>query len=466
MSKTIFILFYFIIVTLLISDTNEFSIKMIPINSPHLKIIPSNLTIHQHHQLLANISMSRVLKYRNDSNGLGLNQIKSTVYAQKTSYYVTQVHLEQGRSPQGISIYSTYLLLDTACFDTWLQCDGCNPCIEVAGSNFNQSKSASFRGVAADDIICLLTSGFDVNGVCGYTSYYAGMKSRTTGILGRNTFYFMNPRTNSFETYPNYVFGCGLRNENFVFGENKGPRNLIAGIFGLAVGPRSFITQLEAYTRSRFAYCLPLATPEGVAESTLYFGSDAQISGDGMTTRVQRISMFTKRVYHLYLIGISVDGNRVQINPSIFTLDEIGLTRGFFIDSGTPYTTLARSAYNPLRSAMVKYFLDNYGWKPKKPTPENVLDLCYRFYPKEGQSFPKVTFHFFLMNHPMEVDMELKPSNVFAAVEGGFCMMIISTNDPGPSIFGAFQQSNIKFLFDVKNNYLYFVPEDCLEDVN
>ncbi|KAK9734904.1 hypothetical protein RND81_04G170900 [Saponaria officinalis] len=451
MTKTL--LTYFLLIALfLISNTNELSLKIIPIDSPHLNIVPRNLTFKERHQLLANISILRGYSYRNDFEGLHLSLYESQIFKFKAGYYVTKLVFGSGQQP-----YAPYVLVDTGSDETWVQCEGCNPCFELRGNNFAYHLSRSYRRMSLDDNLCLPPRQ-QFEGACRFHIPY--ISSSTTGFLGRDSFFYKNSLTGNIDMYPNIAFGCGIENVNIVFWGNRGPQNVIAGVHGLAMGPRSFINQLSAQTQGRFSYCLPSAAGGNrVAQSTIYFGDEAQISGD-----VKMISMYAMGRYHLYLGGISVDGERVDIDLSFFMLDERRRTRGFFVDSGAHYSLLPRSVYDPLKMAVATYFFNNYGWRPGSSV--NPFDLCYAEYPSDGQSFPIVTLHFLLLGHSGEVDMDLRSEHMFQSLNNRrrFCMAVISGNDPGPSLLGAFQQKNFKFLFDAYNGLFYFVPQFCQEN--
>ncbi|KAL9224891.1 hypothetical protein vseg_000875 [Gypsophila vaccaria] len=346
--------------------------------------------------------------------------------------------------------------MDTGSDETWVQCEGCNPCFQVQGSNFDYRRSRSFRRMSLQDNLCVRPR-IEFDGTCGYTIAY--IQSSTTGLLGRDKFFFKNSMAGNVDVFPNIAFGCGLQNVNIDFWGVSGTQNVIAGVHGLAMGPRSFINQLSTQTEGRFSYCLPSSGGDRIAQSTIYFGADAQISGD-----VKMVSMYSMGRLHLYVSGISVNGERVDIDLSYFTLDERRRTTGFFVDSGAPYSLLPQSAFNPFKMAMISYFSNNYGWQPSRSV--KPFDLCYTEYPTDQQSFPIVTLHLLQVGYSGEIDMVLRSEHMFQSLNNRrrFCMAVIPGNDPGPSLLGAFQQKNFKFLFDVYDGKLYFTPQRCQEN--
>ncbi|XP_074314676.1 aspartic proteinase nepenthesin-1-like [Silene latifolia] len=416
-------------------------------------MLPQHLTTQEQHQFLTNISLSRVHVYSKNSTKIVENSITVPVNQVYTSYFVTPMTLgtEAG-------ILHTYLALDTASPETWVQCEGCNPCIQVNRKDFSYTESPLYKKMSPYDPMCYPQVLY--GGSCGFDITYGdnANNARTIGFVGRDVFYFQNAQNSDLlYPFPGIAFGCAVHNQNFRFGENDGPHNVIAGIHGLAPGPRSFLRQLTSQIRGQFSYCLVSSSMMHV-NSYISFGDDAHISGDD-ATQVQSISMYREK-YHLYLNGISVDGSRVPIDPSIFELDEELYTKGFFIDSGAPFTVLARSAYNPLEQAMINYFRHNYGWQPIDIGDQ--YPLCYSNFPSGNQRFPSMILHF-AKGQSEEIDWIMHEDNLFLRHNDGFCVLIYVTDDPGPNLFGAFQQVNFNILYDVNNGLLSFVPKRCHE---
>ncbi|XP_074278797.1 aspartic proteinase nepenthesin-1-like [Silene latifolia] len=439
----------------LISSNNGLSMRMIPIDSHHLQIVPEKLTTYERLQFFNNITMSRIYNRRKH---LFPDRIKSPLSLVRASVYVTQLHLGEGDTA-----YSPYVLLDTGSQLTWVQCEGCDPCFEL-DKNFAYKKSISFTRVSVNDELCSPHESYD--GSCGFSILYGDMEPyiEASGLIGRETFHFENSRTSNMDAYPGLAFGCTLKSKNVYFGSKDMRGNVVAGIFGLTGNPRSLLTQLDAQTHGRFFYCIPPAIHETLTESTIYFGDDAQITGDA-TRQVQTISMQSSIHYYLPLSGISVNKKRLPIDPSIFEYVEGDYTKGFIIDSGSTYSVLPRSAYIPLRKAIVKFFRDAYDWIPRRSGL--AFDLCYAIYPYYDQKiFPNVILHFLSNDQVGEIDLVLTREHLFTVVENNhgeerFCMMILPIDDPGQTVLGSFQQVNFGFLYDVYNSRLSFVPQDC-----
>ncbi|XP_074303629.1 aspartic proteinase nepenthesin-1-like [Silene latifolia] len=422
---------------------------MFPIDSPHLKILPQTFTTKERHQFLVSISLSRALHAKTRDSKFAPNSIQSHITTFE-GYFVTQLTFGNLTSP-----FSAIVIVDTFSNHTWVQCAGCNPCFNL-NATLALDDSPSFVRMNLNDARCVPRKNFD--GSCAFESSFG--QGHTEGYLGNTKFIFnyIENQENRTKIFPNIALGCGIKNNNFSFnGETES--NFIAGVIGLTPGPRSFITQLDETINGRFSYCIPSG---GGNTTTMLFGDNADIGGDD-ERRVQTIAMKPSARYHLYLAAIIVGGVRLHIDPTVFALDEKDYTTGFFIDPGSPITVLTNSSYVLVRNAMTDHFT-KYGWDPIKVSSENYYDLCYSTVPDttKHQVYPSVAFHF--VESPGaggEVEFLLPAENVFgkSEAEDGFCLKMVPSD--GPSIFGAAQQANYRFLFDVNAELLSFVSEKC-----
>ncbi|KAK9691784.1 hypothetical protein RND81_09G220000 [Saponaria officinalis] len=444
-----FVLHLLLHVTSLIFQTNAFSMKMIPIDSPDLQIIPKTFTTKDRAHFLRNISLSRAF-YANKRNAkLGLNSIQTPYTNIQSSYFVTQFTFGRNNPP-----FTPTVVLDTSTDVTWIQCSKCDPCFTLKDS-FSVDDSKSYSRMAPEDTRCKPKISYE--GSCGFKATYG--KGHTQGYLGLDTFSF-NDTQGETNYFTNVAFGCGIRNHEFEFGSAAG--NVIAGIFGLGIGPRSIMTQLSTEIKGRFSYCIK--PDQGT--STILYGDDAQIIGDD-ARKVQTIAMNSEARYHVYLAAITVDGSRLAIDPTVFELDAQDFTRGFFIDPGATFTVITNTAHMELDGAVQTFFREKYQWDPL-PSDAYMFDLCYDKVPDatKGQYYPSIVFNFIKApGDTGEVQLELDSKNVFGNFvnKDGFCLQILPTanSSDGPSILGAFQQRNLQFLFDTDAQLLSFVPKTC-----
>ncbi|KAL9248039.1 hypothetical protein vseg_021404 [Gypsophila vaccaria] len=424
---------------------------MIPIDSPDLQILPKGFTVKERAYFLRNLSLSRAFYANKRNSKLGLDSIKGPLQSVVArNYFVTQLTIGKHKPS-----FSPIVILDSSSDQTWIQCARCEECFNLKES-YPVEESTSYSRMNPDDSRCSPQIMYD--GTCGFEASYE--KGHTLGYMGTDTFIFNNTK-NAATYFTNIAFGCGIHNKDFPFGSDPG--NIIAGVHGLALGPKSIMTQLTSEIKGRYTYCL---RPD-LGNSSITFGDDAQITGDSLR-KVQTIAMNPTARYHLYLAGITVQGLRLPIDPSLFQLDDREYTSGFFIDPGATFTVLTNTAYLLLRTAIVEHF-NKYDLKPLDPKAF-VFDLCYKNRPDfaKGQIYPSITLHFIKsLDNSGEANLQLDSNMVFGTFVngGGFCMQILSTEPgkDGPSIFGAYQQGGFRFLFDVDSKLLSFVPSKCLE---
>jgi hypothetical protein len=173
--------------------------------------------------------------------------------------------------------------------------------------------------------------------------------SSIVSILANETFTF-DSGTGTPETIPEIAFGCTIDSTNMDYG---GEENLVTGIFGLECGPRSFVTQIDSLSHGRFSYCLK---PDDGHDLNTYlrFGKDipAEIAGSQTTTLLH---LKDWQAYYICLLGISVNSQRLNIDPTQFFLRH-NRSGGCIIDSGSTFTHLIKPAYDELISNLEAHF--------------------------------------------------------------------------------------------------------------
>ncbi|KAL9235146.1 hypothetical protein vseg_009934 [Gypsophila vaccaria] len=451
MANTVIFLVYSIIMTLRFM-ANSLSMDLIPIHS----ILPEHFDAQERHEYLVNISLSRKHYFGKSNSTLSSNSLEAPLSGphNRLGYFITPILIE-------FESYKTYALVDTGSHKTWIQCEGCQDCFEFGGKKFDYKRSPNFEMLSPSDPMCI-NPDKTYEGACGFEdTYYSNQYIK--GFYGRENFYLQDSKTHMYRIYKGLVFGCAMITKAVEIG--NGPTNPISGLFGLSSDKRSFISQLDSQVHGRFSYCIPPFDHTRVGVSTMYFGDDAQIRGDA-TRQVKTILMDSRYHYNVFVNGISVDGIRLPIDPSVFQVDGL-YGKGFEIDSGSPYSTIDKRAYNVLVYYVSRYFSQNYDWQPIPLQQSNAEVLCYmRSYPDDDSVFPLIAFHFRGKRRGEEVDMVLNHKNMFQSMKNPerFCMMVYPSNESGLSIFGAFQQTNFKYLFDIYNNLLSFVSQTCLEN--
>ncbi|EHA8591602.1 Aspartic proteinase nepenthesin-1 [Cocos nucifera] len=322
-------------------------------------------------------------------------------------------------------------IIDTGSDLAWTQCDPCVECYYQPSPKFNSSISSTFSYLPCSSKLCQAFQFHGCNQSCVYEYYYIDF-SYTRGFLAAETFYL------GFNPVHNIAFGCGKNNDGAGFSQ-------AGGILGLGRGPLSLISQLNL---TRFAYCfISFGRPDG--RGFLVFGSPPNLDGtEQHTAMIQNPSM--PSAYYVNLNGITVGETLVPIASSTFELSEDG-TGGMVIDSGTTYTALEETGYEPVMQAFKSQVN-----LPSVDGSDFGLDLCFQL-PSNSSSFqaPKLVFHF------DGADLDLPQENYFVVdpASAVVCLMLMSTT--GPSVLGNLQQQNMLVVYDLESEQLLFRPAQC-----
>ncbi|KAL0005719.1 hypothetical protein SO802_013280 [Lithocarpus litseifolius] len=430
--------------------TNGFSIKLIPRYSIDSILFPKNLSLLEKHFRIAKLSKARALHFKSmsfvdaiNSTNQGIQALQPKVEYSLGNLYIAQMNI-------GTPPYSALLLVDTASAETWVQGEGCENCFPIRGGSFNYHVSGTYHRLSCDDPLCV--PKICEENLCSYENIYSD-GTYTKGHISTETFTFPVDGGGSI-SYKNVVFGVGLDNKNILFVQNLGSKNIVSGLFGLGVGKRSILRQLEADTDLRFSYCLPLWNDKPGTYTYLSFGKDAKIKGNDQEIVQTTPIIPDQDRYYVEVLKISMNGNDLPIDKIEFQLrsDSSG---GFSIDTGAAITFLVENAYKVVRDEIVRY-LGAYNWNPM-PHSDIPYDLCYKVVQQtKNIPLPSLTIHF------LGAKLELDPNRIFSYVTKNIlCMFILPIPEQGPNALGAFQQTNYRFLFDVKVGNMYFVREKC-----
>ncbi|PON69497.1 Aspartic peptidase [Trema orientale] len=445
-------------ITMLNIGIHGFSIKLTPITS----LFQTNLSLEEKHYNLFEISRTRAELNTKQHSMILSNTIPA--FRGSTNYFTSKPNAITLRPPVrrrapsgyymtqlsiGSKLFSPYLVMDTSTDLTWVQCEGCTNCFPVSGTgNFKYQESSSYHKLPCNHTLCVPKLCTSDKLYCRYHNRYRA--STSTGLLSTETFTFATNTNETTAKYTSILFGCGLDNRNLPF---SAPNNVIAGIFGLAPTARSLLIQLENKTKRRFSYCLTTSD----WPTMLHFGDDATISHRGLQTT----PLVGLPKYYVSMFGISIDKTRLNISASAFQLKS-NLKGGFVFDSGSPYSFLVDNAYKILKTEMIKYIARRYPSLRPIPRGMGKFDLCYNLtttpLPPGGYAFPPLTYHL------KGADFFMTPDVVFEDFGAVRCLAMLIIDDDGPTILGAFQQTNYRFLFDasLSKQSLSFAPETCV----
>ncbi|XP_062199647.1 aspartic proteinase nepenthesin-1-like [Phragmites australis] len=335
-------------------------------------------------------------------------------------------------------------ILDTGSDLIWTQCAPCLLCVDQPTPYFDPTQSPTYVRLTCSSPMCnALYYPLCFQKVCVY-QYFYGDSASTAGVLANETFTFGTNTTRV--TVPSISFGCGSI--------NSGALANSSGMVGFGRGSLSLVSQLGS---PRFSYCLTsFLSP---TPSRFYFGVYATLNSSNTSTSgpVQStpfvVNPALPTMYFLNMTGISVGGDLLGIDPSVFAINDADGTGGVIIDSGTTITYLAQPAYDTVRAAFVSQI--------KLPllnvTDASVLDTCFNWPPPPRQSvtLPEVVFHF------DGADMVLPlPNYMYSDTSTGALCLAMAPSVDG-SIIGNFQHQNFHVLYDLENSLLSFVPAPC-----
>ncbi|KAI8569293.1 hypothetical protein RHMOL_Rhmol02G0267800 [Rhododendron molle] len=364
-------------------------------------------------------------------------KLRTTVYFGEGEYVM---NFSIGTPPK--SYYGT---MDTGSDLIWTQCQPCLECFSQPDPVFDPKKSSSFSNVSCSNNLCheLKSQCSAYDGCVYYYSYGDG--AFTAGYLATETFTFkkvsVHVKKNKKKkkkkvSVPNVAFGCGI----FQFGPESGD-----GLVGLGRGPLSLVSQLGEPT---FSYCL--TDLNGTRPSTLLIGSHASVNGEIKTTPLIQ-NPFIPTLYHLSLEGITIGSTRLPVNKTTFALNADG-SGGLIIDSGTPITRLAESAYTLVKEE----FISQVKLPQVDAGNSTDFDLCFKLPsdPSDRVKIPPLVFHF------TDADLDLPTKNYMLSDSGIMCLVMLGSGDTS-SIFGSLQQQNILVVYDLYKETLSFMPTEC-----
>nr|DAD36399.1 TPA_asm: hypothetical protein HUJ06_007040 [Nelumbo nucifera] len=340
-------------------------------------------------------------------------------YSLKTGNFIVNIGLGTPKKYFWVSI-------DTGSSLTWIRCQPCSNC---SAPTFNPSKSSSYSSISCTSPDCSQLGSNKYNSPqctnCMYQIHYADTDF-SIGNFGREKL-----TLTSSDVVPSFQFGCGLRNS---LGDST------SGLLGLGPKQVSLVSQTAAKFGKVFSYCFPRS-----ASSTGYlaFGNQTGATSSGVKyTQMRALSRLPDN-YFVLLMGISVNGQRLNISSSAFT------DPGTIIDSGSLVTHLPRSAYNILRAAFQRA-MSNY---PSAP-PTRTLDTCYNLSRNRTVNVPAITLHF-----EGGTDIQLDPFSgvLFKISAVQYCLAFAPNRDlVDQTIIGNLQQRTYEVIYDVPRGRLGF----------
>ncbi|KAL5548280.1 hypothetical protein UlMin_003511 [Ulmus minor] len=416
-----------------------FSLKLIPRHSSESPFFPGKLSEKKRIQTMVEFSKSRANHIASSSSSSSGEEETTTttmnLQLQKHGiFYTVHVYIGTPKTKQT-------LLMDTGSGLVWTRCKPCSNCFNQTDQIFNPNTSTTYKKLPCHHPLCRNRYRC-VGGECVYSQRYAGGSS-TKGVISSDNLLF--PLKNgSFKLVKDVIFGCSNDNQN-----------LFSGILGLSSSPESLASQLGKRNPSnkRFSYCLP--SHDTPVSTVLRFGKDI-LNPHPNPHKTQFLTQNrTTHHYYLNLTDISVSGHRLNFEPGTFSIKNDG-SGGCVIDSGSVSSYLDEKPYRAVIKEFEKFYR-RFGFERLRNLSLG-LEVCYREKLEFVGDYAGLTFHF------DSADLVVEPEYVyvFNRRERYFCVALLSFN--GKTIIGAWQQQNMRFIYDLNLGELNFAKDDCSKD--
>ncbi|XP_041998228.1 aspartic proteinase 36-like isoform X1 [Salvia splendens] len=365
--------------------------------------------------------------------------------------YFTKVRL--GTPPRDFNVQ-----IDTGSDILWVACSSCTDCPKSSGLGiplnfFDPGASSTVSSISCSDNICasiVQTSAaecFGESNQCGYSFQYAD-QSGTAGFYVSDILYFDSILTTSLVVNSSapIVFGCSTS----LFGDLAKSTKSLDGIFGFGRQDVSVISQLSSHkiTPKVFSHCL-----KGDGN-----GGGIFALGEVLDPRIVYTPLVPSQPhYNLYLQSISVNGELLPIDPTVFTTS---VNQGTIVDSGTTLVYLVEAAYEPFIAAIAAAV---------STSASSIIsngNQCYLVSTSVAEIFPPVSFNF-----AGGASMFLKPIDYL--VRSGFvdgasmwCVGFLKASNQGTTILGDLVLKDKIFVYDLAQQRLGWADYDCSLSVN
>ncbi|XP_010535639.1 PREDICTED: aspartic proteinase-like protein 2 [Tarenaya hassleriana] len=351
-----------------------------------------------------------------------------------------------------------YVQIDTGSDVLWVSCSSCNGCPQTSGlpiqlnffdpgSSFTSaliscSDQRCSWGVQSSDSGCSAQSN-----LCSYTFQY-GDGSGTSGFYVSDMLYFDMIVGSSFvpNSTARVVFGCSTSQTGDLVKSDRA----VDGIFGFGQQGMSLVSQLasQGLAPRVFSHCLK-------GENG---GGGVLVLGEIVEPNI----VFTPLVpsqphYNVNLLSISVNGQNLAINPSVFSTSN---GQGTIIDTGTTLAYLAEAAYDPFVEAIT-----NAVSQSVRPVLSKG-NQCYVITSSLADIFPQVS-----LNFAGGASMFLNPQDYLIQQNsiGGaavWCIGFQKIQGQGITILGDLVLKDKIFVYDLVGQRIGWANYDCSMAVN
>ncbi|XP_048537235.1 aspartic proteinase nepenthesin-2-like [Triticum urartu] len=352
-----------------------------------------------------------------------------------------------------------FLVLDTASSLPWMRCVHCLPVQRQRSPVFDPSHSSSYRPLHPANPLCRTPNPIHPAGdKCSFH-----LPEEAHGFVGVDTIVLGDP------TLPIHgiAFGCAQATEGF---DTKGT---FAGTLGMGRLPSSLIMQIKDRVAWRFSYCLIGPGHSQDRHGFIRFGADIPEPSPLVHHRIKILPTpphhphgAADSAYYVKLLGVSLNGSPIQgIHQTMFERRHDG-SGGCFVDAGTEITHLVPAAYTLVEEA-VAHVVQQWGYKRVR---DRDFHLCFREEPGIWSRIPRLTLDFegppTRHGEPTRAHLEIGSRHLFLKVENEqvLCFGVYPTTSRHPTVIGAMQQVDTRFIFDLRANTITIHPESCEAD--
>ncbi|CAL0317341.1 unnamed protein product [Lupinus luteus] len=173
------------------------------------------------------------------------------------------------------------------------------------------------------------------------------------------------------------------------------------------------------------------------------------------------IKLLPYTLYAVNMVDLGVNGEQLHIDNRLLYPDNITI-KGLIVDSGSSMSYLTQGAYDLVVRKLDQHFSKYKGEFIKLDVGNK---LCYSRTKgvKEYNNIPGVTYYF---EGGSKLDVIPEATFTRKASSGKsemFCLTIHPTK-VNLNVLGSFQQVNVKFIFNIKDETLQFGREDCAKN--
>lgn len=352
-----------------------------------------------------------------------------------------------------------YVQIDTGSDVLWVGCNSCNGCPKSTGlkiqlKSFDPKSSSTASLVSCSDKICSLglqtqDSSCDAKDKqCTYGFKY-GDGSETSGYYVSDLLHFDTAgggQSVTSNSSANIVFGCST----LATGVLQKTDRAVDGIFGFGQQELSVISQLssQGVAPKVFSHCFK-------GDDT---GGGILVLGEIVDPNIVYSPLVQNQPhYNLNLESISVNGQTLAIDPSVFSTSS---NQGTIVDSGTTLAYLAEDAYDPFVNAIT-------GAVSQSVTPVTSQgEQCYIVTSSITGIFPQVN-----LNFAGNASLILRPEDYLLqqnTVSGDevWCIGIQKSDGQDITVLGDLILKDKIIVYDLANQRIGWTQYDCSTSVN